>query len=187
MKNLIKIFVFAIFLSVVAAPVIFADECPMMHRCKMMDMHEKMWSKMELDDIFFLKAHFIAMNADEIGLSDEQLEKIMALKLNVKKSLIKAKADIETYALDIKNELTKDEINVNSLNGLIDKKYALKTQKAKDLIKAYADLKKLLTDEQKKMLKDIWMGAMKGKVKCPMMKDKDEAQEMPMMQEEETQ
>jgi hypothetical protein len=177
MKKIMWILIFASFVSTLVLPLAFADDSRMcgceMCRCDMMGMQEKMWSKMELDDMFLKKAHFILANADEIGLNDEQAQKVEALKLSVKKSLIKHDADIELLALDIKEELGKEEINTATVNSLIDKKYGVKAQKAKDIVGAYADIKKSLTKEQQQKLKDMWLSSMTGRAKCMMMEKGD--------------
>jgi len=101
------------------------------------------------------------------------LQKVKALKMNVKKSAIKSDADVELLVLDIEEALAKDEVDVNGVNALIDKKYGIKSQEAKTLVGAYADLKRVLTKDQMKKLHDIWnKGKMEGK--SEMMEGKEE-------------
>lgn len=125
----------------------------------------KMHHEMGFDKIFFFKSHFILQAADKIGLSEEQTKKIKELAYNVKKSAIKQESEIKLIALDIREEMIKDEINEKAVNDLIDKKYAAESQKAKDGIAAYASLKQIVTKEQFAKLKDLkteemkhWMG-----------------------------
>ena len=132
----------------------FAEE-HMAKDCPKKDMHGMMQQGMKQDETFFQKAMFIKSKAAELGLSDEQQDKIMTLKLNTKKAGIKYDADVETLALDIKSELMKDSIDLKTVNSLIDKKYAVKAQKAKDLVAACADLQNILTKEQKDKLKTM--------------------------------
>lgn len=160
----------------------FADDCPM-GKCEKMVMREKSWSKMSIDDAAFHKAHFILANASELGLNDSQIEKITVIKYNAKKTLIKADAEIESMALDIKQALGKPEIDVNQVNSLIDKKYSLKAKKAKDLIQAYVDIKKTLTSEQVKKLKDMYSMCMMNK--CGAIKKEDKEHMMKMGEEHE--
>lgn len=173
MKRALPVFALAFCLLAMAKTPALAD--PMM-RCERMCKFDKMWSKMDLGDMFIYKAHFILSNAEELGLSDDQVDKIIALKLNAKKSLIKYDADIDTFALDIMSELKKDDININMINAMIDKKYAVKTQRAKDIIAACVNIRKILTDEQRKKLKDMLMTKMMDQEKCPMA-----GEDMPMM------
>ena len=126
--------------------------------------HGGMWHKKGSDGIFFLKARIILKNAAELGLSEDQIAKIKALKYNVEKSSIKSEADIKAIALDIREAVRKDDVDTSAVNSLIDKKYAIKAQKAKDDVEAYVSLKKILTGDQQKKLKEIWSSGMnKGK------------------------
>jgi Spy/CpxP family protein refolding chaperone len=122
---------------------------------------------MDLADMFVFKAHFILANASDLGLSDDQMDKIMALKYGFKKSVIKNDADIESLVLDIKEELRKAEVDVAAVNTLIDKKYAAKAQRAKEIVSSCVSLKKVLTKEQMGKLKDLWQGGMMKKAKYP--------------------
>jgi len=160
----------------------FADECAM-DKCNKIMMHEKSWSGMSIEDMAFHKAHFILANASEIGLNDEQVEKITMVKYNAKKNLIKVNADIEAVVLDIKQLLGKAEIDSTAVNGLIDKKYSLKAKKAKDLIQACLDIKKILTSEQYKKLKDLYSKCTMNK--CQIMRGEKKERMMGMQKENE--
>ena len=109
----------------------------------------------DMEGQFCQKAMMIVKNQEELGLSDDQAKQIKDLKMATKKDMIRKKAEIDVIALDIKAGLWEDEIDVASLNSLIDKKYELKKEKAKSLIAAYASLKGMLTKEQQKTLKGL--------------------------------
>ncbi len=102
------------------------------------------------------KAYMFLENREDLGLSDDQIAKIKALKLDVKKELIRQNADIDIIGIDIKSEMYADTMNTNAINKLIGKKYDLKKAKAQYLVTKYAQLKNILTAEQKDKLKDIW-------------------------------
>jgi hypothetical protein len=108
-----------------------------------------------LDKQFVSKVRLALKNQDELGLSDEQYEKLKTLKLNTKKDLIKRKAEIDIIGVDIKGKLYEDSIDKKSINKLIDQKYELKKAKAKALVDAYAEFQNILNDEQKKKLKEL--------------------------------
>lgn len=176
MKRIFIFLVFALCVTAAVSSYAFA-KCGSMDKCCNMNMQDKMWSKMDLDDKFFCKAHFFLSNAADLGLTDEQIEKIKTLKYSTKKILIKNKADIEILALDIEEGLRKDEIDVSAVNSLIDKKFTLKAQTAKELVEAFANLKKILTKDQIKKMKDIWskgMCEMKNHKMHEMMEGKEE-------------
>ncbi len=105
---------------------------------------------------FYKKAKYALKYQDKIKLTDEQVDKIIDLKMSLKKEMINKKAQIEIILLDIKKELYSDDVNVDKVNNLIDKKYNLKAEKTKSALKAYSELKNVLKDEQMDKLKEIW-------------------------------
>jgi len=138
MKAAMKALVIVVMMSIIALSFVYADDAK------------------SLDEKFFHKAHFILKSADELGLTADQLDKVQALKLKVKRSLIQKEAEIDIYALDIKAALGKDNVNVSAVNNLIDKKYEIKKQKAKELVDAYVSLRGILSKEQYEKLKEEW-------------------------------
>ena len=108
-----------------------------------------------LEKKVFHRFHLAIANEVELGLSEEQYEKIKTLKINTKKDLIMKRAEIDVLKIDIKAKLWEDTIDKKGINKLIDKKYELKKEKAKALIDAYAQFKNIITEEQKKVLKTI--------------------------------
>jgi Spy/CpxP family protein refolding chaperone len=152
----------------------FSEECPM-DKSKMIGMHEKGDSKMDLENVFSQKIHFIMSNSDEIGLNAEQLEKIHTLKYSVKRASIKNDAEIDILALDIKEALGKEDIDIGAVNSLIDKKYAVKAQKTKDIVAACVNLKAILTKDQQNKMQEMCSNRMKEK-----MEDKEEGKKSMM-------
>jgi len=109
----------------------------------------------DMDGKFYKKAMLIIENQEELGLSDAEVKKVMDLKMATKKDLIAKKAEIDLLAVDIKAVLWADEIDVTSVNALIDRKYEIKKEKAKSLVAACVALKGMLTPEQQKALKGL--------------------------------
>lgn len=115
-----------------------------------------------LDQMFFMKAHFILANQEELELTDDKVAAIKALKIETKKSLIKQNADIAIACIDIQSALHQYPIDTAAVNTLVDQKYDLKKAQAKTLVDALAKLKGTLTQEQYDKLKEIWGGKGKG-------------------------
>ncbi|MDP8258709.1 MAG: hypothetical protein P9L90_04730 [Candidatus Aadella gelida] len=109
------------------------------------------------------KAMMMLKNADELGLSDEQVAKIKAIKIASKKDAIRKDAEIELLKVDIMSNMYGDTIDIETINPLIDKKYDIKKAKAKSTVKGYADLKNVLTADQKVKAKEL---CKKSKMKC---------------------
>lgn len=147
------------------------------HGKKMEAVHEEMAEKIDLYAMLSNKTHLIMENAAELGLSDGQTQKIKTLKMNVEKSKIQSDTELKLLALDIKAGLEKEEIGVNNINALIDKKYRLKSQEAKTLVGAYADLKKVLSKEQMKKLHHLWNREKMEGDKCTMLEGKEECEQ----------
>ena len=111
--------------------------------------------KKDMESKFFKKAHVFLAKKEELGLSDEQINTIKELKLNVKKEIIRHNSDIQIAALDIKSQTHVIEMDTGALDLLIDQKYEYKKAKAKMLMQAYAELKTILTTEQHDKLSEI--------------------------------
>ncbi len=97
---------------------------------------------------FFKKAHWIMKNQNTLGLSEEKIAAIKSLMLDTKKEAVKQESDIKVLSLDLKNQLSKNVIDVAVTNNLIDQKYELEKAKAKNSIKALAKLKTLMTQDE---------------------------------------
>ncbi len=121
---------------------------------------EKSHSKAGLEEKFFGKAHMLLSHAKELGLSQEQEDKIINLKFETQKSLISKDAEIDILALTLKQSLHARTIQTDAVNQLIDQKYELKKEKTKSVVAAFANLKGLLTEEQYGKMKDLYSSKM---------------------------
>jgi hypothetical protein len=125
-----------------------ADACP-----KCPDRASGKEQKKSLKEKFCKKTKFILQHKEMLGLTDDQHQKIKALKAKTKKYLIMKTAEVEVIVMDIQSELYNDPINVEAVTVLNDKKYDIKKQKANTLVQALADLKNILTEKQKAKIK----------------------------------
>jgi len=112
-------------------------------------MHKDIFEK------FFHFAHDVIENHEELGLSREAVKKIIDLKVNTKKQMIKDAAEVEIAAIDIFVELWSENTGTAEVNKLLDKKYELKKESMKRFIESFMALKKMLTPEQMKKVKAI--------------------------------
>lgn len=119
-------------------------------------MHHEKDRQMHITDKFFMKAHFILENKDEIGLTEEQVDQIVDLKVQAKKELIRKEADIEILGVDFWMKLKDNPVDVEAVNGIVDQKYELKKDKTKSFVGHYAKLKGILTEDQMKKVKELW-------------------------------
>lgn len=105
-----------------------------------------------LEEKFYKQGHKILENNKELGLSEDQIKQVKALKKQVKKDLIQQDADIKTLEVEVNTLMWEAPIDVNQTNALVEEKYELKKKKAKYLVSAYDKLNKILTKEQLKEL-----------------------------------
>lgn len=111
--------------------------------------------------VFFHKAFFLLKKHDQIGLSDEQIQTVKSLSLDLKKTLIRDRADIQIDDLDIQAALRGDKIDSAAVGKLIDQKYETEKALEKSSVEAYAKLKAVLSDKQIETLKSMRKGGMK--------------------------
>jgi Spy/CpxP family protein refolding chaperone len=109
-----------------------------------------------MDDKLYKKAHFMLMNSKELGLSQMQEDEIKSMKIEAKKYLIDQDAKIDKIKVDLKAAMWGDDVDLDAVNKLIDKKYELKKEKAKYIANSCAMMKNILDDKQKESLKELW-------------------------------
>ena len=114
------------------------------------------YHKMKLQDKLFRRAHKLLMHQEELGLTEDQVDQIKNLKVDVSKYCIRRDAEIEIAALDIRHKLHDDVIDTEAIDMLIDQKYTLKKDKAKYVVGALGKLKGLLTEDQKTKLESLY-------------------------------
>lgn len=124
---------------------------------------EKMHKKGPGSSKFIKKFNRILAAKEQLKLSNAQLVKIEEEKLSAQKAVIRANAEIDIIALDIKKGLKKNKINIKLMNKLLDQKYEVKKNKIKRLIGAYATIKEILNKDQKKILAEIVQSTKDGK------------------------
>jgi len=104
----------------------------------------------------FFKANFYLKNADELSLTEEQMDKIKTIKLNLQKEVLRNNAEIKAAKLDLTNELHKKKLDSIKIPSLIDKEYELKKKMGKEAVNALIQIKKLLSPEQAEKAHELW-------------------------------
>ena len=102
------------------------------------------------------KAEFFLDNADEIGLSKEQIKQIKDIQHTTKKDAIFGEAGMKAFYLDMKAKLHEEKVDVEGMNKLIDDATAEMTKGAKKSVQSYAELKAVLSEEQMTKAKAVW-------------------------------
>lgn len=103
-----------------------------------------------------MKAHFFISNKNEIGLSEDQVAQIKAIKMKTKANMIRAKAEMEIFELELMEKMSQPKLDTEGLNAAIDKASAGWGAGAKATLADYATLKGILSDGQMSKAKEIW-------------------------------
>lgn len=104
-----------------------------------------------------MKAHFYLEHQKEIGLKDDQVKAIKAIKVEAKKAKIRQGAEMKIFQMDLESKLSEPQVDVEGLNGMVDEMAAGMTSGAKATIASYAKLKGILTAEQQAKAKELWI------------------------------
>lgn len=135
----------------------YKKECPMMKG----DCGRKGESECPIVSKLIKKAGFYLDNADAIGLTENQISQIKAIKMSAKKEMILGGAQMEVAMMDMGAKLKTDPVDVEGLNQIIDSNLAEMSTGAKKAVQHYADLKQVLSADQKKKAKEVWKDAKK--------------------------
>lgn len=112
-------------------------------------------SKCPIVSKFCQKACWIMKHREDLGLTSEQVAKIKALDLDVKKNAIRGMAEMKIFGLEMRERLCQETLDVEAIESMIDSGMANMAMGAKATVKAYAELKGVLTEEQKAKAKEL--------------------------------
>jgi len=101
----------------------------------------------------------------ELGLTDEQKEKLKEMKDAQRESGKEIRAQQREKREEMRKELEKTEPDLTKINKLIDEMAELDKQKTKNRVQGILDMKKVLTPEQYKALNEKFHEKMKEKKK----------------------
>jgi len=99
--------------------------------------------------------------AEELGLTDDQIEKIDDYQDNSRKVAIDVKADIDKLQIDQKNAM--DDGNYKEARKIIDQIFLKKATLAKEQITLKEKISSILTEDQKDKLKSLLKDKIKHK------------------------
>ncbi len=89
-----------------------------------------------------------------LGLSDQQMDALRAIKTRVAKDTIKKRADLELARVELKELLHKDEVDMKAVEASLKKVESVRTELKLSHIKAREEIKAILTPEQRKKYKE---------------------------------
>ncbi len=99
--------------------------------------------------------HFYKKRAEDLSLSDSQIDKMKEKVFAFEKEMIDLKGAVKRAAIEMKQEASKDKISEGKLSQALDNMLKAKNKAVKKAFKHKMDLYNMLNDEQKKKLKEL--------------------------------
>jgi len=98
--------------------------------------------------------HFLWKKLMGLGLSDQQIDALKAIRIRVTKDTIKKSADLQLARVDLREILQKDPVDMKAVETSLKKVESARTDLKLTHIKAWQEMKAVLTPEQRKKLKE---------------------------------
>jgi Spy/CpxP family protein refolding chaperone len=92
----------------------------------------------------------------EIGLSDQQIEKVQGLRFKADREQVDIRSDLDKAHIDMQQLLSADKPNDAAVFTQIEKIGALEVQLKKNRIGLMLEVRKLMTPEQWEKIEMIW-------------------------------
>ncbi|MDD5711303.1 MAG: hypothetical protein PHY31_00945 [Smithellaceae bacterium] len=124
--------------------------------------------------------------AQELGLSADQIDKIMAIHREMEKAAVKSWADMKIAQIDLREIMAVKDFDLDKAGAAVKKIADIRTSHQLDMLKFKKDIRAILTDDQfKKMQEMMYMEMGKNKmmkhpVKRPMLKKQAMPKKPPM-------
>jgi Spy/CpxP family protein refolding chaperone len=94
-------------------------------------------------------------NADKIGLSDEQVKKLTPLHREMKKKMVRDKADIKIAELELKEIMEVKDFDLDKAIAATKKIADLKSAHHIEMLKSMKEVRSTLTEEQFQKMKKL--------------------------------
>jgi len=91
----------------------------------------------------------------QLGLSEDQVAKLSALKSETAKQAIRTKADVEILRIELRELMHKDNVDVKAVDAKINKIGDLQTALRRAEVHARLEARNVLTEEQLKKLHEL--------------------------------
>jgi len=94
-------------------------------------------------------------NADKLGLTDDQVNKITPIHREMQKKMIRAKADLEIARIELKEIMAVKDFDLEKAGAQVRKIEDIRTNKHLEMLKSMKEVRSILTDEQFKKMKKM--------------------------------
>jgi Spy/CpxP family protein refolding chaperone len=185
MKKSLIIIVFGLFVLAVMVPGAQAQMCGCMNE-KGGGMHEggMMMGGMGHQEMGMMQGGMMDgggmwKQVMSLGLDDKQKESLKALRSRMMKEMAKRKADKQIAAIEQKDLMDKDPLDLKAVEASAKKNASLSAEMFLAHVKAHEEMKSILTADQRKRLKEMMEDGGHGPG-CKMMGGEAEHKDMPM-------
>lgn len=103
----------------------------------------------------------VMMHAEELGISEEQVEALRNRHSEAMKQMIQNKCQIKMNMIDVKNAVMREEIDMPTAESKIREIGKLKGDMFVAMVQAMNEMRHILTPEQRKKVRDMVMGWMR--------------------------
>lgn len=105
--------------------------------------------------IFMMMPCKIMMHAQELGISEEQVEKLRKRHTEARKEMIKLGSQKLIALIDLKDAVMREEMDLETARAKAQEAGRLKGEKLIVMIQAIHDMREILTPEQRKKVKEM--------------------------------
>ncbi len=89
------------------------------------------------------------------GLDEKQMDSVRAIRSRVRKDSVRKRAEIEVARLDLRDQLSKEQVDMASVEATVKKMAGLQSDIRLAHIKAIQEIKAVMTPEQRKKFKEL--------------------------------
>lgn len=100
----------------------------------------------------------VMMNADELGISEEQVEALRSKHVAAMKKMVELKCQMKLAKIDLKNAVMREEMDMATAEAKAHEIGKLKGEKIATMVKAMHEMRQTLRPEQRQKVKEMVMG-----------------------------
>ena len=108
--------------------------------------------------MFMMMPWKVMMHCEELGLSEEQVEKLRKRHAEARKQMIHIRSQIEMDIIDVKDAVMREQIDMATAEAKVREIGKLKGDKIMAMIQAMHDMRQILSPDQLKKIKEMVMG-----------------------------
>ena len=117
----------------------------------------------------------VMTHADELGLSEDQVESLRNRHVEAKKQMVQIGSQIKINMIDLKNAVMREEMDYQTAEAKAKEIGRLKGEKLTTMLQAMKDMRNILTPDQRMKIREMVMSWFKeGKMAGMEMEEEEE-------------